>query len=147
MFNLDQAPLAGSDIYSYDVSSLDQTNGAAAGATGVAATNRDFVLINCSGSQFEVSRLVFQKYPQVLAGIHQDGIRRRVASGRIEFFFDRDPELFRYVLMYCRYGEMHVPNHICGPLLEREMSAWGVPFGVDLQVCTRSGLAVSAQVY
>lgn len=42
------------------------------------------------------------------------------------YFFDRDPEIFRFVLDYYRTGELHLPTNICGPFVRKELIFWGI---------------------
>lgn len=43
-----------------------------------------------------------------------------------EFFFDRNPELFGYVLGYYRTRQLHCPANICRDVLEEELAYWGL---------------------
>uniref|UniRef100_A0A1I8FMW8 BTB_2 domain-containing protein n=1 Tax=Macrostomum lignano TaxID=282301 RepID=A0A1I8FMW8_9PLAT len=76
--------------------------------------------LNISGTRFEV-------------------LRATLLNQR-EYYFDRDPAIFKIVLWYCRYGELHVPHHYCGPLLERELALWGIQSVIEIQNCCVSHL-------
>ncbi|XP_058514755.1 potassium voltage-gated channel subfamily C member 1-like [Ochotona princeps] len=43
-----------------------------------------------------------------------------------EFFFDRNPELFGYVLGYYRTRQLHCPADVCRDVLEEELAYWGL---------------------
>ncbi|KAM8976826.1 voltage-gated potassium channel KCNC4 [Pelodytes ibericus] len=51
-----------------------------------------------------------------------------------EFFFDRHPGIFSYVLNYYRTGKLHCPADICGPLFEEELAFWGID-ETDVEPC------------
>ncbi|XP_061910204.1 potassium voltage-gated channel subfamily C member 4 isoform X1 [Entelurus aequoreus] len=51
-----------------------------------------------------------------------------------EFFFDRHPGIFAYVLNYYRTGKLHCPADVCGPLFEEELAFWGID-ETDVEPC------------
>ncbi|XP_078093471.1 voltage-gated potassium channel KCNC1-like isoform X5 [Mustelus asterias] len=51
-----------------------------------------------------------------------------------EFFFDRHPSVFAYVLNYYRTGKLHCPADVCGPLFEEELAFWGID-ETDVEAC------------
>uniref|UniRef100_A0A3Q3AJ67 Potassium voltage-gated channel, Shaw-related subfamily, member 2 n=1 Tax=Kryptolebias marmoratus TaxID=37003 RepID=A0A3Q3AJ67_KRYMA len=51
-----------------------------------------------------------------------------------EYFFDRHPGVFAYVLNYYRTGKLHCPADVCGPLFEEELSFWGID-ETDVEPC------------
>uniref|UniRef100_A0A8C0J0V7 BTB domain-containing protein n=1 Tax=Chelonoidis abingdonii TaxID=106734 RepID=A0A8C0J0V7_CHEAB len=51
-----------------------------------------------------------------------------------EFFFDRHPQVFAYVLNYYRTGKLHCPADVCGPLFEEELAFWGID-ETDVEAC------------
>ena len=56
------------------------------------------------------------------------------AGGGREFFFDRHPGVFAYVLNYYRTGKLHCPADVCGPLFEEELGFWGID-ETDVEAC------------
>ncbi|XP_036157001.1 potassium voltage-gated channel subfamily C member 2 isoform X2 [Myotis myotis] len=55
-------------------------------------------------------------------------------GGGCEFFFDRHPGVFAYVLNYYRTGKLHCPADVCGPLFEEELAFWGID-ETDVEPC------------
>ncbi|KAM6214647.1 voltage-gated potassium channel KCNC2 isoform 5-T5 [Rhynchocyon petersi] len=55
-------------------------------------------------------------------------------AGSREFFFDRHPGVFAYVLNYYRTGKLHCPADVCGPLFEEELAFWGID-ETDVEPC------------
>ncbi|XP_061571177.1 LOW QUALITY PROTEIN: potassium voltage-gated channel subfamily C member 2-like [Cololabis saira] len=51
-----------------------------------------------------------------------------------EYFFDRHPGVFAYVLNYYRTGKLHCPADVCGPLFEEELCFWGID-ETDVEPC------------
>ncbi|XP_077450192.1 voltage-gated potassium channel KCNC2 [Stigmatopora argus] len=51
-----------------------------------------------------------------------------------EYFFDRHPGVFAYVLNYYRTGKLHCPADVCGPLFEEELFFWGID-ETDVEPC------------
>ncbi|XP_052777839.1 potassium voltage-gated channel protein Shaw-like [Mya arenaria] len=45
---------------------------------------------------------------------------------RREYFFDRNPHLFQFILDACRRGVIHLPKDICGIVFREEMEYWGL---------------------
>ena len=43
-----------------------------------------------------------------------------------EFFFDRNPLWFPYILNYYRLGKIHCPPDVCGTQFEEELQFWGI---------------------
>ncbi|XP_045869862.1 potassium voltage-gated channel subfamily C member 2 isoform X4 [Meles meles] len=64
--------------------------------------------------------------PRGIGGDHPGGGR--------EFFFDRHPGVFAYVLNYYRTGKLHCPADVCGPLFEEELAFWGID-ETDVEPC------------
>ena len=54
---------------------------------------------------------------------------------RQEYFFDRHPGLFSYILDYYRTGKLHCPADVCGPLFEEELLFWGIDEAVIEPCC------------
>ncbi|XP_045685841.1 potassium voltage-gated channel subfamily C member 2 isoform X2 [Phyllostomus hastatus] len=67
-------------------------------------------------------------------GSHRGGGGGDHAGGGREFFFDRHPGVFAYVLNYYRTGKLHCPADVCGPLFEEELAFWGID-ETDVEPC------------
>jgi len=111
-------PIAANPLPSY----LQDCGFARASATGTGAS-ADRVRINVSGHVFETWRHVLDKFPTTLLGSDERDYFYDAATA--EYFFDRDPELFRHVLSYYRTGRIHFPRHDCVAAFDEELSFFG----------------------
>nr|CDS28272.2 potassium voltage gated channel subfamily D [Hymenolepis microstoma] len=88
--------------------------------------------LNISGTIFLVKVSTLQRDPLVFDKILEDA---EYIPNANEYYFERDPVIFRFVLAYLRHKELHLPMNICGPLMEKELESWGLQLGFDLQRC------------
>ncbi|GAB6025715.1 hypothetical protein CHUAL_011698 [Chamberlinius hualienensis] len=82
------------------------------------------VIINVSGRRFETWRNTLEKYPDTLLGSNEREFFYD-EDGR-EYFFDRDPDLFRHILNYYRTGKLHYPKHECLMSYDEELAFFGI---------------------
>lgn len=80
--------------------------------------------INVSGQQFETWRNTLEKYPDTLLGSNEKDFFYDEEVK--EYFFDRDPDIFRYVLNYYRTGKLHFPKYACIMEFDEELSFFGI---------------------
>ncbi|XP_022242109.1 potassium voltage-gated channel protein Shal-like isoform X1 [Limulus polyphemus] len=81
-------------------------------------------IINVSGRRFETWRNTVEKYSDTLLGSNEREFFFDEESQ--EYFFDRDPELFRHVLNYYRTGKLHFPKHECLMAYDEELAFFGI---------------------
>lgn len=80
--------------------------------------------INVSGRQFQVWRNTLEKYPDTLLGstekefFFDDGVN--------EYFFDRDPDIFKSILNFYRTGKLHFPKSECVASFDEELAFFGI---------------------
>lgn len=80
--------------------------------------------INVSGRRFETWRNTVEKYPDSLLGSNE---REFFYDEELnEYFFDRDPDIFRHILNYYRTGKLHYPKHECLTLYDEELAFFGI---------------------
>lgn len=80
--------------------------------------------INVSGTVFETWQSTLDKYPLTLLGsTEREYFYDEVTS---EYFFDRDPIVFRYILNYYRTGRLHFPRNECVSTYEDELKFFGI---------------------
>ena len=82
------------------------------------------VVINVSGCKFETWRNTLDKYPDTLLGSNEKEFFYD-DEGK-EFFFDRDPDMFRHILNYYRTGKLHYPKHECITAYDEELAFFGI---------------------
>ena len=58
-----------------------------------------------------------------------------------EYYFDRNPLYFECILDYCRGGELHFPNSLCGPSIQNELLFWGIQEACISDCCLRCFVA------
>ncbi|XP_043932837.1 potassium voltage-gated channel subfamily C member 4 [Protopterus annectens] len=96
----------------------------------------DKVVINVGGTRHETYRSTLRTLPGTrLAWLAEPtGGHSDLDPGCNEFFFDRHPGIFAYVLNYYRTGKLHCPADVCGPLFEEELAFWGID-ETDVEPC------------
>ncbi|XP_076106291.1 voltage-gated potassium channel KCNC1-like [Mytilus galloprovincialis] len=91
----------------------------------------DCIIIDVGGTKHKTRM-------KTLSKIHTTRLARLAerarASGKREFYFDRHPDLFPYILNFHRTGKLHVPLHVCGPLWKSELDFWKID-DKDIQKC------------
>uniref|UniRef100_A0A5K4FA75 BTB domain-containing protein n=2 Tax=Schistosoma mansoni TaxID=6183 RepID=A0A5K4FA75_SCHMA len=90
------------------------------------------VRLNVSGTIFHVRHSTLKHDPFVYGKMLEDAIWIDKTK---EYYFERDPEVFRFILNYLRRGELHLPHGMCGPIVEKELDDWGIALGLDIQRC------------
>ncbi|KAK4469380.1 hypothetical protein MN116_006937 [Schistosoma mekongi] len=82
------------------------------------------ITINVSGVHFELTESLVRRYPSTLLG--SDEREYFYDAVNHEYFFDRDPELFRYILTYYQHGKLHFPKNICISAFENELKYFSI---------------------
>lgn len=81
-------------------------------------------VINVSGRKFETWRNTVEKYPDTLLGSSERDFFYDEQTK--EYFFDRDPDIFRHILNYYRTGKLHYPKHECLMAYDEELAFFGI---------------------
>ncbi|KAK3577886.1 hypothetical protein CHS0354_014559 [Potamilus streckersoni] len=84
---------------------------------------QDIVTLNVGGVRHETKLSTLQKWPNTRLHSIADTAK---ASGKREFYFDRNPQIFVHILNYYRIGKLHIPSDICGPMAKAEIDYWGL---------------------
>ena len=80
--------------------------------------------INVSGRRFETWRNTLEKFPETLLGSNEKEFF--YDDDAKEYFFDRDPDIFRHILTFYRTGKLHFPRHECLVAYDEELSFFGI---------------------
>jgi len=80
--------------------------------------------INVSGREFEVWKNTLENYPDTLLGSNERDFF--YCEETCEYFFDRDPDIFKYILNYYRTGKLHLPKSECIASFDEELSFFGI---------------------
>ncbi|VDL97344.1 unnamed protein product [Schistocephalus solidus] len=87
--------------------------------------NADEILhINISGVRYDVYRSTLEKYPDTLLGSNEREYFYNEETK--EYFFDRDPDIFRHILNYYRTGLLHYPKNECVTAYDDELVFFGI---------------------
>jgi len=79
--------------------------------------------------RFETWQNTLEKYPDTLLGSNERDFFYEEETG--EYFFDRDPDIFRHILNYYRTGKLHFPKAECLTQYDEELvSEWGKRMGL-----------------
>ncbi|KAK9530488.1 hypothetical protein VZT92_011984 [Zoarces viviparus] len=95
------------------------------------------IVINCGGVRHETYRSTLKTLPGTRLSwlTEADAFNNFDYDPKLdEFFFDRHPSVFSFILNYYRTGKLHCPNDVCGPLFEEELAFWGID-ETDVEAC------------
>jgi len=92
--------------------------------SGSESVDRERVRINVSGQQFETFAQTLAQFPDTLLG--SDELNYFYDKSADEYFFDRNPEVFRRLLTYYRSGRLHFPRDECVAEFNDEMAFFGI---------------------
>ncbi|XP_053320305.1 potassium voltage-gated channel subfamily D member 2 isoform X3 [Spea bombifrons] len=82
------------------------------------------IVLNVSGTRFQTWRNTLERYPDTLLGSTERDFFLNQDTG--EYFFDRDPDIFRHILNFYRTGRLHYPRHECIAAYDEELSFFGI---------------------
>ncbi|XP_048881945.1 potassium voltage-gated channel subfamily D member 2-like [Brienomyrus brachyistius] len=83
-----------------------------------------FIILNISGRRFQTWRNTLERFPNTLLGCTERDFFFHEETN--EYFFDRDPELFRHILNFYRTGTLHYPRHECVSAYDEELAFFGI---------------------
>ena len=81
--------------------------------------------INVGGTIFVTLKSSLRIYPHTLLGSIAESDPSYDPSKK-EYFFDRNPFIFNFILDLYRKGEVHFPHDICGPTIKSELHFWEI---------------------
>ncbi|XP_058859916.1 potassium voltage-gated channel subfamily D member 3-like isoform X2 [Acipenser ruthenus] len=84
----------------------------------------ELIILNVSGRRFETWRTTLDRYPDTLLGSSEKEFFYNEETK--EYFFDRDPDIFRSVLNFYRTGKLHYPRYECISAYDEELSFFGI---------------------
>ncbi|KAM4695863.1 A-type voltage-gated potassium channel KCND1 [Rhinophrynus dorsalis] len=86
--------------------------------------NDEILVVNVSGRRFQTWKNTLDRYPDTLLGSTEKDFFFNQETQ--EYFFDRDPEMFRHILNFYRTGKLHYPRHECIQAFDEELSFYGI---------------------
>ena len=93
---------------------------------------RNRIVLNVSGQRFMTDKTSLMRHPNTLLGSHM--LSCYFDEVRQEYFFDRDPHLFRYILNYYQSGKLHTSPDDCPLAFKDELDFFGIPL-CELEDC------------
>ncbi|RVE71641.1 hypothetical protein OJAV_G00053890 [Oryzias javanicus] len=87
-------------------------------------TQDGLIILNVSGTKFQTWRTTLERYPDTLLGSTERDFFFHEESN--EYFFDRDPDIFRHILNFYRTGKLHYPRQECISAYDEELTFFGI---------------------
>uniref|UniRef100_A0A8C9PNW2 BTB domain-containing protein n=1 Tax=Spermophilus dauricus TaxID=99837 RepID=A0A8C9PNW2_SPEDA len=70
-------------------------------------TQDALIVLNVSGTRFQTWQDTLERYPDTLLGSSERDFFYHPETQ--QYFFDRDPDIFRHILNFYRTGKLHYP--------------------------------------
>lgn len=103
------------------------------GGESTTAKSTEKLTLNVSGRHYDAWLQTIERFPDTLLGSEEREYFRDADTG--EYFFDRDPDLFRYILNFYRTGRIHLPRDVCFTAFVDEMAFFGIRTDVIADCC------------
>eukprot|EP00071_Canis_lupus_P049790 XP_022283347.1 potassium voltage-gated channel subfamily D member 2 isoform X2 [Canis lupus familiaris] len=87
-------------------------------------TQDALIVLNVSGTRFQTWQDTLERYPDTLLGSSERDFFYHPESQ--QYFFDRDPDIFRHILNFYRTGKLHYPRHECISAYDEELAFFGL---------------------
>nr|AAB39750.1 potassium channel alpha subunit [Polyorchis penicillatus] len=94
--------------------------------------NNAKLTINVSGRRYQTYSHTLRKFKETLLGSQERDYF--YDESLEEYYFDRDPDLFRHILNYYRTGKLHFPKNECVSSFEDELTFFGIK-GFNINNC------------
>ena len=85
----------------------------------------DVIILNVGGIRHQTLRSTLKSLPGTKLA-NDETLVSHFINERNEYFFDRSPSLFEYILNYYRIGELHLPSNVCSNIVRHEFEYWGI---------------------
>lgn len=95
------------------------------------------ITVNVGGKRYKLAERNLLKYPDTLLA-RADRNKYYFDEEKREYFFDRDPEMFKYVCQFYQTGKLHCPYEYemeCYDLYRDEMEFFGISLDVYTPPC------------
>lgn len=89
--------------------------------------------LNVGGTYFEILEKNLARFPETLLG--GDRKTQFFDEKRHEYFFDRDPVTFKYILDFYRTGKFHISTPDCMEAIRDELAFFGIPEAFVSECC------------
>ncbi|XP_068745305.1 potassium voltage-gated channel protein Shal-like [Montipora capricornis] len=91
------------------------------------ATNVNRIVVNVGGTKYEIAKKNLEKFPDTLLGSERK--KYFFDKKRMEYFFDRDPVIFKNIAEFYRVGSFHVSSTstACMEAVLDELTFFGIP--------------------
>ncbi|XP_010901532.1 potassium voltage-gated channel subfamily D member 2 isoform X2 [Esox lucius] len=86
--------------------------------------DQGLLVLNVSGQKFQTWSNTLERYPDTLLGSTERDFFFHEETN--EYFFDRDPDIFRHILNFYRTGKLHYPRQECIAAYDEELSFFGI---------------------
>lgn len=90
------------------------------------------IVLNVSGQRYMTEKRCLQRHPHTLLG--SEMLAKFFDPIKQEYFFDRDPYLFRYILNFYQCGKLHSSPDDCPVAFRDELDYFGIPIS-ELEDC------------
>ncbi|XP_072305926.1 A-type voltage-gated potassium channel KCND3 isoform X2 [Eucyclogobius newberryi] len=84
----------------------------------------ELIVLNVSGRRYQTWKNTLDRYPDTLLGSSEKEFFYNEETK--EYFFDRDPDVFRAVLNFYRTGKLHYPRYECITSYDDELAFFGI---------------------
>ncbi|XP_074640232.1 potassium voltage-gated channel protein Shaw-like [Tubulanus polymorphus] len=86
---------------------------------------KDLVTLNVGGQIFLTKRSTLTTIPETRLGELTEDCEHYDKDTQC-YYFDRNPQIFQFILDCYRTGEFHFPSYLCGRTITAEMEYWGL---------------------